>query len=279
MIVETIFLIQIIITVLFSIMAAFYDIKSNIVPNKLNYSLIFFGLFSNLILSIISNNVKYILASFISMLITYIVTYMLWKLNVWGGGDVKLFTAIATVIPSGLNINFLNIFPQLSVYPFSFSVVINSILVSFPFLVVFVAYLIFKNKIFDDNIDFLVNVFNIGSIKYIKNSTLNRLIPIKDLKEGMIVNDYYFNNEYIIEFDGQQHFQSTAGWNSRENVINNHKKDLIKNQYCFKNNIPLIRICYKEQDNIQATDLLLDSKFLITKENEQQYYDKYYKEK
>ncbi|WP_432645388.1 A24 family peptidase [Methanobrevibacter sp.] len=199
MIVETIFLIQIIITVLFSIMAAFYDIKSNIVPNKLNYSLIFFGLFSNLILSIISNNVKYILASFISMLITYIVTYMLWKLNVWGGGDVKLFTAIATVIPSGLNINFLNIFPQLSVYPFSFSVVINSILVSFPFLVVFVAYLIFKDKIFDDNIDFLVNVFNIGSIKYIKNSTLNRLIPIKDLKEGMIVNDYYFNNEYIIE--------------------------------------------------------------------------------
>ena len=91
--------------------------------------------------------------------------------------------------------------------------------------------------------------------------------------------DYYVNNEYIIEFDGQQHFQSTAGWNSRENVINTHKKDLIKNQYCFKNNIPLIRICYKEQDNIQATDLLIDSKFLITKANEQQYYDKYYKEK
>ena len=44
------------------------------------------------------------------MLITYAITYMLWKLNMWGGGDVKLFTAIATVIPSGLNINFLNIF-------------------------------------------------------------------------------------------------------------------------------------------------------------------------
>lgn len=198
MIITTIFLIQIIITVLFSIMAAIYDIKSNIVPNKLNYSLIFFGLFSNLILSIISNNIKYILASFISMFITYAVTYMLWKLNIWGGGDVKLFTAIAT-IPSGLNINFLNIFPQLSVYPFSFSVVINSILVSFPFLVIFVTHLIFKNKVFMGNIDFLVNIFNIESLKYIKNSTLNKLIPIKDLKEGMIVNDYYFNNEHIIE--------------------------------------------------------------------------------
>lgn len=49
------------------------------------------------------------------------------------------------------------------------------------------------------NIDFLVNIFNIESLKYIKNSTLNKLIPIKDLKEGMIVNDYYFNNEHIIE--------------------------------------------------------------------------------
>jgi preflagellin peptidase FlaK len=117
----------------------------------------------------------------------------------WGGGDVKLFTAIATVIPSGININFLNIFPQLSIYPFSFSVVINSILVSFPFPVVFVTHLIFKNEMFKDNIDFLFNIFNIESLRYIVNSTLNRLIPVKDLKEGMIVNDYYFNNEHIIE--------------------------------------------------------------------------------
>ena len=197
MIMDVIFLIQILITVLFSIIAAIYDIKSNIVPNKLNYSLIFFGLFSNLILSIISNNIKYILASFISMFLTYVITYMLWKLKMWGGGDVKLFTAIATVIPSGLNINFLNIFPQLSVYPFSFSVIVNSILVSFPFLVIFVTHLIFRNKIFGDNIDFLVNVFNIESLKYIKNSTLNKLISVNDLKEGMIVNDYYFNNEKI----------------------------------------------------------------------------------
>ncbi len=199
MIINTIFLIQIVITILFSIIAAFFDIKSNIIPNQLNYILISFGLISNLILSIISNNIKYILASFISMVITYVVTYMLWKLNMWGGGDVKLFTAIATVIPSGININFLNIFPQLSLYPFAFSVVINSILVSFPFLLIFVAHMIFKNKIFGDNIDFLFNVFNIESLKYIKNSTLNKLISVNDLKEGMIVNDYYFNNEYIIK--------------------------------------------------------------------------------
>ena len=199
MIINTIFLIQIAVTILFSILAAFYDIKSSIVPNKLNFSLLFFGIVSNLILSVITNNIKYILASFISMLITYVITYMMWKLNIWGGGDVKLFTAIATVIPSGININILNIFPQLSIYPFSFSVVVNSILIAFPFLVVFVTYLVFKNNIFGNNIDFLVNIFNMDSLKYIKDSTLNKFVLIDDLKEGLIVNDYYFNNEDIVE--------------------------------------------------------------------------------
>ncbi|WP_407392819.1 prepilin peptidase [Methanobrevibacter sp.] len=196
---STIFLIQIIITILFSIMAAIYDVRKNIVPDMLTYSLLSFGLISNFILTLISTNIKFILASFISMIITYAITYMLWKLNIWGGGDVKLFTAIAAVIPSGVNINFLNIFPELSIYPFSFSVVINSILVSFPFLVVFVTHLIFKNEIFRNNMDFLVNIFNIEALRFIINSTLNKLISIKDLKEGMIVNDYYFNNEYIID--------------------------------------------------------------------------------
>lgn len=195
----TIFLIQIIITMSFAIIASIYDVKRNFIPDMLNYILIVFGLVSNLILSLISSNIKFILASFISMVITYVMAYMLWKLNMWGGGDAKLFTGIATVIPSGININFLNVFPQLSVYPFSFSVVINSILVSFPFLMIFVIHLILKNEIFKDNVDFLFNIFNIESLRYIINSTLNKLISVRDLEEGMIVNDYYFNNEHIIE--------------------------------------------------------------------------------
>lgn len=195
----TIFLIQIIITILFSIMAAIFDVKDHIVPDELTYGLLFFGLISNLILSIISTNVKFILASIISMAITNCVTYMLWKLHMWGGGDVKLFTAIATVIPSGLNINFLNIFPQLSIYPFAFSVVVNSILVSFPFLLIFVTHLIFKNRIFEKNRDLFVNMFNIQSLIYVKNSILKKQVPIKEIKEGMILDDYYFNDEYVME--------------------------------------------------------------------------------
>ena len=122
---------------------------------------------------------------------------MIWQLNIWGGGDVKLFTGIASVIPFGTNVDFLDIFPQLSIYPFSFSVVLNSILVSFPFLIIFVTYLIFKNNIFKENKDFLFNLLNINSVKYLIESTLNKMIPVKDICEGAIVNEYYFNNEHI----------------------------------------------------------------------------------
>ena len=196
---STIFLIQIIITLLFCILASIYDIRDNFVPERLCYVLALFGLVSNLILSLISNNVKFILASFISMVITYAITYLLWKLKMWGGGDVRLFTAIATVIPSGLNIDFLNVFPQLSIYPFSFSVVVNSILVSFPFLVIFVSHLIVKNEVFKNRPFYLITLLNVENLKNIIHSTLNRTIPVKDLKEGDIVNDYYFDDEHIIE--------------------------------------------------------------------------------
>ena len=133
------------------------------------------------------------------MFITYVITYLLWKLKMWGGGDVMLFTAIATVIPNGLNIDFLNIFPQLSVYPFAFSVVVNSILVSFPFLMVFFIHLLIKNEIFKGHPTYWISLLNIENLRNLIHNTLNKTIPIKDLKEGNIVNDYYFDNEYINE--------------------------------------------------------------------------------
>ena len=198
-----IFLFQVIITILFCILAAIFDVKDGIVPNRLTYSLIFFGLISNLILAWFLSNIKFILASIISVSITYSITYLMWQLNIWGGGDVKLFTGIASVIPFSINIDFLNIFPQLSVYPFSFSVVINSILISFPFLLIFVFYLIVKNNVFKKNSDLLFNVFNLTSVKILIESTLNKLVAVKDIKEGTIVNKYYFSNEYICDLIGE----------------------------------------------------------------------------
>lgn len=64
-----------------------------------------------------------------------------------------------------------------------------------------------------------------------------------------VMND---NNElaYLIEFDGEQHFPEGVtgqGWNTMENYESTHKRDITKNTYCHKNNIPLIRIPYTER--------------------------------
>ena len=85
--------------------------------------------------------------------------------------------------------------------------------------------------------------------------------------------DFYINNEYIIEYDGQQHFDIVANWGDKEKFIRTRLSDKEKNQYCFNNNIPLIRIPYNAEYTIE--DLKLETtRFLLTPENEQEYYNR-----
>lgn len=74
--------------------------------------------------------------------------------------------------------------------------------------------------------------------------------------------DFYINNEYIIEFDGQQHFSYSAGWNTKENLLQTQMRDEIKNKWCQEHNIPLIRIPYWAADSLTIEDLLPTSRFL-----------------
>lgn len=85
--------------------------------------------------------------------------------------------------------------------------------------------------------------------------------------------DFYVNNQYIIEYDGQQHFKYTgSGWDTKEHFSRTRQADLIKNKYCFDNNIPLIRIPYDVDYTID--DLRLETtRFLLTPENENKYYE------
>ena len=69
--------------------------------------------------------------------------------------------------------------------------------------------------------------------------------------------DFYIDNSYIIEFDGKQHFYETNYFSQTLSEIQEH--DAYKNNWCKINNIPLIRISYKDQDNISLDDLLLES--------------------
>lgn len=75
---------------------------------------------------------------------------------------------------------------------------------------------------------------------------------------------------YLIEYDGIQHFQK--GHFSEDAYNKTHTNDLFKNQYCFENNIPLIRIPYDKEYTIKDLQLAT-THFLLTKENEKKYYN------
>ena len=58
----------------------------------------------------------------------------------------------------------------------------------------------------------------------------------------------------LIEYDGEQHFRPvdfTSKTDGKEQFEVIKKRDRVKNEYCRKNKIPLVRISYKDYDNIE----------------------------
>ena len=74
--------------------------------------------------------------------------------------------------------------------------------------------------------------------------------------------DFYIDNKYLIEYDGEQHYYYKINqhtWNTKENFIITKQHDEYKNQWCKENNIPLIRIPYTKLDTLCIEDLLLET--------------------
>lgn len=115
---------------------------------------------------------------------------------------------------------------------------------------------------------------------WIKQMLINANIPyIQEYKFDNFVYDtghqprfdfYIPSRNYVIEYDGKQHFECCAGssWNNKNNLLLTQQRDKIKNQYCFDNNIAIIRIPYtKKLNELTIFDLIPEtSEFLIRKE-------------
>lgn len=64
--------------------------------------------------------------------------------------------------------------------------------------------------------------------------------------------------QYLIEYDGETHdYSHISGWNTVEKISYQQKCDQLKNEYCEAHQIPLIRISYKNLDNIEISQLIL----------------------
>ena len=82
--------------------------------------------------------------------------------------------------------------------------------------------------------------------------------------------DFYVNNSYIIEYDGIQHYEyNNRGWSNLENLEKVQARDKFKNNWCFQNNIPIIRIPYTYLNELTISDLILEeSQWLLVEQKQ-----------
>lgn len=94
----------------------------------------------------------------------------------------------------------------------------------------------------------------------------------EDLKFELPARFDFYLPQYnlLIEYDGEQHFKSCKFGNitdeeAEQRFIKIQQHDTIKNEYCYNNNIPLIRIPYTHYNDLCLEDLLLETSQFIVK--------------
>lgn len=85
--------------------------------------------------------------------------------------------------------------------------------------------------------------------------------------------DFYVksnNSEFIIEYDGEQHFKPIKFSNTMseyKNFIKTQISDWLKDKFCIENNIPLLRVPYSNKTNMNIDFLLNNSKIISSTSN------------
>ena len=81
--------------------------------------------------------------------------------------------------------------------------------------------------------------------------TQNKTFPMCKHKKLLPFDFYLPEYNMIIEYDGKQHYEAVDHFGGEEYFKTIKMRDGIKNEYCRKENIRLIRIGYKEYDSIE----------------------------
>jgi very-short-patch-repair endonuclease len=112
-------------------------------------------------------------------------------------------------------------------------------------------------------------ILNLRNIKYTPQKTFSNLLSNKNYR---LKYDFYFTSTEdmcIIEFDGRQHFEDIEYFNKGTTFRERQDMDILKTEFCIKNNIRLLRIAYKQIDNIsELIDDFLNNKTYIFSDNE-----------
>lgn len=110
----------------------------------------------------------------------------------------------------------------------------------------------------------IINILEENLIPFQKQVSFPDLIsPLGGLpRYDFAILDNESNILRLIEFDGKQHEQPYDYFGGEEKFQKIQANDNLKNQYAFDHNVPLVRIPYKERDNI-TLELLLGDKYLL----------------
>jgi len=204
--VEFILITGITILILIVLIASYFDLKYKEIPNLLTVPTIIFGIIFNSVYSILINEFNFILNSIFISLAVFLLSYLLWKFRIWGGGDVKLLTAIGAVLPihpllfSNL-FNFMVLgeyFPKIAIYPFPFTIILNSILISFP-LLISILLLNYLKKIYRSN--YLKSTYKSNYLKnsYKSNSFNQKSQSLSGQKFHLKISNFFKFFKYILK--------------------------------------------------------------------------------
>ncbi len=108
--------------------AVYTDMRWRIIPNKLNFPLIVFGVAFYIFLGIQSWDLLTAASGAIGAAISFIIGYIMWRTGGWAGGDVKLFTALGALL-YGYRMPVGN-----PIYPVPLTILFNSIIFVSPLI-------------------------------------------------------------------------------------------------------------------------------------------------
>ena len=91
----------------------------------------------------------------------------------------------------------------------------------------------------------IVQILNNYSIKYLRE---HRFQDCKN-KKPLPFDFYLPKHNTCIEYDGKGHYQPVKHWGGESGLKQVQKNDNIKNMYCYKNHIQLLRIKYDQDLN------------------------------
>jgi len=92
------------------------------------------------------------------------------------------------------------------------------------------------------------------NIKFERQKTFSSCKDKRKLPFDFYLCDY----NLCIEYDGEQHFMIVEEWGGEEKFLIIKKHDEIKNEFCWKNSIKLLRINYEEKIEEKISNFFLD---------------------